>query len=368
MGRAYGFARSNGMDEHDTSPPTLLDSETQAQEEAMAVVEPASPEPNGILTPTVYMFSTGGGSPKTIDTPPHPWEPRQQNQLSETGDGGPVEDVVASPVREKVSYEDEELDLSKKQLISEFNVAADLAVSSAERSGHTPLPEMLEQVSGTPASPTVAALAVLDDGVITRKDQAKRGKDVKKTKKDKAEAVENQEEVDEEKDPFEHLSPGNSDEEQVKKRPSAKAKAKAKGSRAKGSPKAKAKAKAKSKSSPKKKASPKASPKKTATPKKRPAAKAKAKASPKKTEPKQVKQKTPEGSEPERPRKRAAVPLDADGNRVPKSFARRYQPKNHDSSLWWAATRFAFNLKIRPVVERPSRYEDQVSKELCTYC
>ena len=61
---AYGFARSNGMDEHDTSPPTLLDSETQAQEEAMAVVEPASPEPNGILTPTVYMFSTGGGSPK----------------------------------------------------------------------------------------------------------------------------------------------------------------------------------------------------------------------------------------------------------------------------------------------------------------
>lgn len=67
MGRAYGFARSNDME---VSPHTLQDSETKSQEEAVAVAEPASPEPNGILTPTVYMFSAGGGSPKTIDTPP----------------------------------------------------------------------------------------------------------------------------------------------------------------------------------------------------------------------------------------------------------------------------------------------------------
>ncbi len=56
MGRAYGFALSNDMVD-EQPPPTIPDSEFPSQEEAMEVVQPASPEPNGILTPTVYICS-----------------------------------------------------------------------------------------------------------------------------------------------------------------------------------------------------------------------------------------------------------------------------------------------------------------------
>ena len=316
-------------------PPTAV-----AQEPEQVEVVDETPEPDAPITPTVYMFTTCGGTPHTIETPPHPWGPRQQFQHFKTYEQSPPATIADTP---DVPYEDQDLSLSKRALEAEFMVVADISNTTAARAGHNLLPEMGE------LSPTVRELEALDDTVVTRADQNKKRKRPGKAKQTDEDENEDSDEDDEEeaetkvnKRPAARTrgkakakaskaggskakakaskvagSPkGNAKAKASKVAGSPKAKAKARASRAAGSAKAKAKAKAKASKvagSPKAKAKAKAS-KVAGSPK----AKAKAKASKVAGSPK-AKAKSSKGK----------AKVEGDEGKVNKSFARRYQPKKH---------------------------------------
>lgn len=331
---------SQRPDENDKSGTPVMAQEPPKHEE---IVE-ASPDPVPPLTPTVYMFTTCGGTPKTIETPPHPWEPRQQGEHAD----GP------ETASENPSYEDEDLELTKKVLDSEFAVVADISNASAARSGHNPLPEMGPEA----LSPTLREMAMVDDKIVSRADQNK----TRKRKRAEGDGEGSEE-----------------DSEEVRKKPAGKSRAKAK-AKAKATSKAKAKPKAKAaakKGSPVKKGSPK-SVKKAASPK----AKAKGKKTPTKgkgtkTTPTKGKgTKTPTKGKGKKSKQAEEAKVDkkvekpvtdkskkparsgGDTGKTPKSFARRYPPKNPDGALWWTALRDAYYELVRPKIKFPSRSED----------
>lgn len=305
--------------------------------------ELATSEPDTPLTPTVWEFTSNDGTPK-YDTPAHPWPPRQtqwpHQDLSSEKDGAPADADVEIPptqVSPDTPYEDEDIDLTRKKLETEFDVAADLSCAAAAKSGHNPLPEMVEALNkkdAPPISPSVRELCKLPDRVVTREDQNKARK----------RELEGSEESEEESTP--------------RKKPAGRAKAKAK-SKAKSKAKAKAKSQVRGRSN---KAKPSGSPSpkgKVPSPKAKAKAKAKgkAKAAASKPDPKSDKKAKAKA-------KAKGGTKGSDKCETGKAtFARRNKPKREKERLWWTAVRDAFQECIQGKVDYPSSLEDWFSKQ-----
>ena len=332
---------------------------SMTDEKAATVLDKPSPEsePHQPLTPTVSEFSSKGSElAKTIETPPHPWKPRQLEEADagETGVAPTATETTEQKIEDDV--ENEDLELSKKVLLSEFNTVADMSCAQAAKSGHNPLPEMMDC-----CSPSLRDLANLKDGQVSRQDQnVVRQKVSKRQKKDKtqeeAQGSQDEDAEGEPEDGFGHLSPGLEDQPK-KRKPRAKGKAKAKAKAKTANAKAKAKTtKAKAKATPKAK---------TTKGKDVKAVDKKPKQS-KKPEPDSPASAT-KGSEAPASSKgpvkrRPASSAKAKSKAVePASFARRYMPKNEDGAAWWTALRTAFNQIIKQHVKTPSKLEDYSS-------